>query len=200
MGRRAVRIALAVLVAGPALAQDGAPIVGRAAWGAKAPTLPMKVNRPVYITIHHTATPANPRMSLAAKLKGLQSFSQSRSKLADGRVKVAWADVPYHYYVAVDGSIGEGREVAFVGDTNTKYDPSGHIGIVVEGNFDAAAPTPAQLAALERLTAQLVRTWSVKPDNIRGHRNHAQTACPGKALEAFLPELRARVTKAIAGG
>jgi hypothetical protein len=175
---------------GIAGSQSAPTIVTRAEWGAKPASQTMKSHQPVFITIHHTASAGNPRHSLAQKLRSLQNFSQSNARLADGRLKIAWADVPYHFYIAIDGSIGEGRHVRLVGDTNTRYDPTGHIGIVVEGSFDIAEPTKEQLSSLARLTRHLAALHGVKPENIRGHRDHAQTACPGRTLQAYLPELR----------
>jgi N-acetyl-anhydromuramyl-L-alanine amidase AmpD len=58
----------------------------------------------------------------------------------------------------------------------------GCIGIVVDGNADAAAPTEAQLAALRKLLLQLKSRY---PDiQIGGHRQvrGETTSCPGKAF------------------
>ena len=175
---------------------DGVRYLARAEWGAKAPVARMERHAPERITIHHTATPQAPGRTLAQKLRGLQSFSQAPGALADGGTKPAWPDIPYHYYVAVDGSVGEGREVGYVGDSNTAYDPRGHVLIVVEGNFETEQPTPAQWAALVRLTAQVAERFGIAPTRIDGHRDFAQTLCPGRNLEARLPRLRASVEAA----
>lgn len=156
----------------------------------------MKPHVPTRITIHHTATPQNPARSLAAKLRGLQQFSQRESRLASGRVKPPWPDVPYHYYIDCSGAIGEGRSVEFAGDTNTEYDPAGHALVVLEGNFEVEEMTPAQLESLRQITVWLAQQWKVPPEEIKGHKDHAQTACPGKRLQAWLPELRAQVARA----
>lgn len=180
-----------------ATAPDAAALdlLTRAEWGAKPPTLAMTAHTPRMITIHHTATTHKPKQSTAAKLKSLQAFSQSNGKLADGRRKKAWADVPYHYYIAANGEVAEGRQVGFAGDTNTEYDPTGHIGIVVEGNFEKEVPTPQQVAALVDLVAMLAERHHIGIAAIGGHRDRASTACPGKNLTALMGDIKADVAR-----
>jgi hypothetical protein len=168
-------------------------IVHRAEWGAAAPVLPMERHVPRHITIHHTATDQQPDRPLADKLLALQRFSQTEAELADGRVKRAWADVPYHFYIAPDGTIAEARHVAYAGDTNTPYDPRGHLLIVLEGNFEHEQVTPAQWASLVWLTRATARQWGIPADEITGHRDHTPTLCPGEGLYRRLPELRTAV-------
>ena len=198
ISRRATsRLIAAATLSGllPAQASAKLVIMTRAEWGAKPPIMAMRDNVPDRLTIHHTATRQNRKHTLASKLQNLQAFSQKDSRLADGRLKKAWADVPYHYYVDVDGAVAEGREVRFVGDTNTNYDPAGHITIVVEGNFEVEQPTPAQIATLEELLTELARRYSIPAERISYHRAFAQTACPGKNMIARMAEIQAEVAK-----
>lgn len=166
-------------------------IVSRQQWGAKPVGPKAKRHEIRLITIHHTGVAQNPKRSLEDKLRGLQAFSQREDKLADGRTKPAWPDIPYHYYISTDGRIGEGRETFYAGDTNTEYDPTGHLLIVVEGNFEIETPLPAQMRSLRQLTLWAAHRWQVAPRLIEGHKDHsAQTSCPGKALDAQLGDLR----------
>lgn len=121
-----------------ALAQElsDIDIISRGEWQAEEPVFQMKEHTPLFITIHHTATIQKPEVKIEDKMKALQKFSQSESKLADGTPKEAWADAPYHFYIAENGKIAEGRDIHLAGDTNTSYDPEGHILIVLEGNFE----------------------------------------------------------------
>jgi len=182
------------LLAGAVAAQERT-ILSRSQWNANPPSQEMPANAALRLTIHHTATRQNPARPLATKLKSLQAFSQSRSKLADGRTKPAWGDVPYHFYIGADGGIAEGREVRFVGDTNTNYDPYGHVSIVVEGNFEIEQPSPLQIAALEHLLVHLALTYGLTADNIDSHRSFAATACPGENLLALMPDIKADVAR-----
>lgn len=168
------------------------PRLFRESWGANAPLAAMKTHRISRITIHHTATLQKPEQTLRDKMKALQEFSQHPGVLGNGKPKPAWPDVPYHFYIDCHGKIAEGRDVKFVGDTNTEYDPTGHALVVLEGNFEEEQPTDAQLAALRKMILWLAAWYHVAPEKIAGHKDYAQTACPGKNLYERLPELRNR--------
>lgn len=170
-------------------------IISRSAWGAKAPVLEGKKHKIEYITIHHTATKQRKDVPIATKLRNLQAFSQRDDKLASSKVKPAWFDIPYHYYISVDGKIGEGREIDFAGDTNTEYDPTGHALIVLEGSFDTEEPTAGQIDSLKKMVAWLAEKYKISADKIKGHKDYAQTGCPGSNLEKMLPDLRKLVEK-----
>lgn len=166
-------------------------IVSRADWGANPPVAAMKSHTPSRITIHHTAVLQKPDRSLADKLQALQKFSQNEGTLGNGKAKLAWPDVPYHFYIDCHGGVAEGRDVNAVGDTNTEYDPTGHALVVLEGNFEEEPVTDAQWRALVQTVSWLARRYDVAPAAVQGHQDYAQTLCPGKNLEAQLPRLRA---------
>ncbi len=170
-------------------------ILTRKEWGARAPILPMIRQRPRYITIHHSASAVKKRLSLATKMRNLQAFSQRRAKLASGKVKRAWADVPYHYYIDWKGRIAEARDPHYAGDTNTGYDPKGHILIVLEGNFEKTAPGKNQIASLIELSRVLSARWHIPVANIRTHRDYARTACPGRNLYRLMDGIRQRIAR-----
>lgn len=171
------------------------PVLPRAEWGAADPVGDMVPQTPTVLTIHHTGTPARPERPTAEKILALQAFSQRADTLGDGTPKVAWADVPYHYYIGTDGLVAEGRDVRFEGDTNTSYDLTGHIQVVVEGNFEETEPTAEQLSSLRSLVVALADQWGIPADAVAGHGDRAvgQTVCPGENLKPFLPTLRAAV-------
>ena len=164
--------------------------VSRAEWGARPPVLPMRPHTLERLTIHHTGTDQNPRRSVADKLQGLQLFSQRDDSLASGRRKPAWADVPYHFYVATDGAVGEGRDWHYAGDSNTAYDPAGHLLVVVEGNFQRDTLTTAQRRTLDIIVPALARRFGIPADRLASHRDYADTQCPGANLYAELPRFR----------
>lgn len=170
--------------------QESPTILSRKDWGAKNPVGEAKTHKIEFITIHHTATPQKPETLIGTKMRNLQAFSQREEKLASGKLKPVWFDIPYHYYLAVDGQIAEGRELKYVGDTNTEYDPTGHALIVLEGSFNTEQPSAAQIEALKKMVAWLARKYKVPPANIKGHSDYATTACPGENLKKLLPELR----------
>lgn len=173
---------------------EGVRFVSRAEWGARAPVLPMRRHVPTRITIHHTATAQDANRTVEAKLAALQAFSQRDDSLSTGRRKPAWPDVPYHYYVSVDGTVAEGRDRHHVGDSNTPYDPAGHLLVVVEGNFERDTLSSAQRRTLDAFIPALARRFHVAPAGLAAHRDYAETRCPGQNLYAELPHLRGLVS------
>ena len=170
--------------------------VSRAEWGARPPVLPMRAHSLARLTIHHTGVNQNPARSVSEKLQALQLFSQRDDSLASGRRKPAWADVPYHFYVAVDGAVGEGRDWRYAGDSNTAYDPAGHLLVVVEGNFQRDTLTSAQRVTLDALVPGLARHFRIPADKLASHRDYADTECPGANLYAELPRFRDLISHA----
>ncbi len=170
---------------------EGIPYLSRADWNAKAPVLQMRAHTISRLTIHHTGVKQAPARSTAEKIRGLQLFSQRDDSLTSGKKKPAWADVPYHFYVGTDGTVAEGREWQYVGDSNTPYDPAGHLLVVVEGSFDTEQLTADQRRTLDVLLPALVKRFGIAPERIGGHRDFAQTTCPGANLYAELGRYRA---------
>ncbi|OZC03648.1 peptidoglycan recognition protein family protein [Rubricoccus marinus] len=167
-------------------------VVTRAEWGAEPLAFAVPPQTPDAITIHHTATYQNADRTPEAKIQALQRFSLSSDTLDDGRPKKAWADVPYHYYIASDGTILEGRDVRLEGDTNTNYDLHGQIQIVVEGNFMEEQPTERQVASTMNLVRALAARYDIPRNRLEGHGDRAtgQTQCPGDALRIFFPKFK----------
>ncbi len=170
-------------------------IVLRQEWKAKDAIGEVKQHTLRYITIHHTASPQNEKAAIEKKMQSLQNFAQKESRLDSGKTKPAWFDVPYHYYIAVDGKIAEGREIKFVGDTNTDYDPSGHALIVLEGNFETEQPSAEQQKSLQEMAAWLSAQYKISASEIKAHNDYASTACPGENLKKLLPTIRQKVSE-----
>lgn len=133
------------------------------------------------ITLHHEGSPEplRPKDDPVAQVRALQSWSESDRR---------WWDVPYHYLIDLDGHIYEGRDWHYMGETNTTYDPSGHLLISIIGNYDLQEPTQAQLNAIADLMAWAVKKFGVPLDSIRGHYQYAETGCPGKNLRKYLED------------
>jgi hypothetical protein len=187
------------LQASAAAAEPGEPeIVSREAWGAIPPnTQLMQEQKPAEIILHHTGTRQQPRVSLEAKMRGLQHFGMTPGTVGLLK-KPAWGDIPYHFYVDVAGKIGEGRDVGYAGDAASALDNDARIQITIEGDFDHEQPSQAQLGAVMKLVTWLAVKFGIPPEGISGHSDHDQTSCPGQNFKPFLEDLRKAVQAAAA--
>jgi hypothetical protein len=155
-------------------------IVTREEWGSRPDPIPdSRKQVPKLITIHHAGTLWKPGADPVMTMQGLQKYSQ-RDK--------GWPDVPYHYIVAPDGRVFEGRDWHYQPESNTKYDLNGVLNIELLGNFEEQRVSIEQLQATVLLIAKLSKDLNVDPATIRGHRDAAegQTVCPGKDFYRYI--------------
>jgi hypothetical protein len=151
-------------------------MVPREGWGARpAITTGMVPHTITRLTVHHAGSQRT--TTGPPQFRGWQDWHM---------VGQGWPDLAYHVIIGVDGTIYEGREPAYRGDTGTSYDTTGHFLIVVEGDFEIDHPTPAQLDSLAAVLAWASDHYDVPTGTISGHGDHAATLCPGKHLEAYL--------------
>lgn len=164
----------------------------RAAWGAG----PQKGERPAHvidkITVHHTAEVLRDNRRAPEILRGIQSFHQGRG----------FVDFAYHIAIDGNGHAYEARSQSIAGETFTEYDPTGHLLVVLLGNFEEQDVPDAQLASLADVLAWGSTTYRVDPETIAGHRDFAATACPGTRLYEHLSDrsLHAMVGDRLASG
>lgn len=134
------------------------------------------------LTVHHQGEIWRDGADVAAYLRRLQQWS---------RRERAWVDVPYHFVIAPDGVVYEGRSLEWAGDSNTAYETAGQVQVMLLGNFQEQEPSAAQLLSATRLLAKLMVTYSLGPQTIVAHRHHTtQTVCPGQNLMAVFDDLR----------
>jgi len=170
-------------------------IVPRAEWGARPPnhdaldefgfaTSPIQTEWYVYpgnlsdvyntVAIHHSA-------SLLASNETMASIQKLHMDTNQ------WADIGYHYGIAKDGVIYEGRDIRVRGVNVARYN-TGTIGVVVMGNFEEEQPLLVQLDALQSLVNWLASTYALT--HLAGHREfNPETVCPGKNLMPYLDQL-----------
>jgi len=99
-----------------------------------------------------------------------------------------WWDLPYHYLIDLKGNIYEGRDPKYAGETNTTYDPRGHLLISVMGNYNQQEPTEAQIDAIAQMMAHAIQEYGLSVDDIYGHADWAETSCPGDHLQKYLDD------------
>lgn len=151
-------------------------VESRESWGAQpAENDLMDAHTVEQMTIHHAGTQTG--TTGPAQFRGWQTWHM---------IGQGWGDIAYHLIIGIDGTVYEGRDPAYEGDTGTSYDTTGHFLVVVEGNFDHGEPNEAQIESLERVLAWASEEYRVSPTTISGHRDHAATTCPGTHLHELI--------------
>ena len=83
-----------------------------------------------FISIHHSATLVTDNRKVPRNLQNYQRYHQ----------KQGWMDIAYHFAIDRNGNVYQGRDIDCAGDTFTKYDPTGHLLIMLDGNFEKQKP------------------------------------------------------------
>jgi len=93
-----------------------------------------------------------------------------------------WIDEGY------DLIIHNGESFAGTGKKN-----NGTVNICMAGNWMRQLPPAESINELVRILVQQCNALGVDPSEIMGHRDVGKNNCPGSALHAYLPDIRARV-------
>lgn len=182
--------AAAAPLRGVVAAERTVELICRSAWGARKPTGDFQRQRIRRLTVHHSAVVLRNNRLAPARLRSHQAAHQDRG----------WPDIAYHLLIDRNGNVYEGRPRWAVGDTSTNYDPRGHLLVMCEGNFQEQRPSAAQVRALVDILAWAIDRYGVGVRTIRGHLEYADTACPGRALQRRLGEVRRRVRERLDAG
>lgn len=152
-------------------------ITPRSGWNAAEPK-PYKQHTPVRITVHHEGTRLEVTDSAAKKINAIQRWGMGPDR--------NWTDIPYHFLIAPNGTIYEGRHVNTVGETATEYDPTGHLLINCLGNLEVQEVRQEQLQSLIELIAYCSKKYKIPYETLATHKNYSkQTNCPGKNLYVY---------------
>lgn len=172
-----------------------APIMSRLGWRAAPRAGSNDGHDPYRVTVHHTqgARPMD-EASTAAAVKGVQQYHM----VGRGREgKDNFHDIGYHFLIAGDGRVIEGRRAEYLG-AHAGGANSGNIGIAMMGDFNKLKPTNAQIESLTRLVTFLSVKYKKDPnskDFLEAHNHYTNTDCPGKHLMSILDSLRRKVDK-----
>jgi hypothetical protein len=190
-------------------------MVGRAGWGADEAlrrAAPQYADTVKVVFIHHTASSNTYACS--------QSAAVIRSLYAYHTLSLGWNDIGYNFLVDRCGTLFEGRyggAARPVVGAHTFGFNTGTAGIAVIGTFTSRGVPPEVLRTLARVTAWKLSLGGLGPSavttlragatdrrftagtsypfhTVSGHRDGFATECPGAALYAQLPALRALAT------
>ncbi|XP_075998708.1 peptidoglycan recognition protein 5 [Genypterus blacodes] len=157
-------------------------VVSRLQWGAVAPkpweTLKGSAQR---VIIHHTAL---------AHCRGLSDCKQQLLSIQATHMKErGFADIGYNFLVGGDGTVYEGRGWGVVG-AHTKGNNHDSLGIAFMGNFNEDTPSTEAISSVNQLLRSGVSQGHLQPKFVLlGHRDLANTACPGDKLYSSLGSL-----------
>ncbi len=178
----------------------------RTEWGAHPfRGSPIPLNRPSYdyMTLHHTAGFAATTLS-----EGLEQVRRIQLFHQNGR---GWSDIGYQFLMDQEGRLYQGRpflresdpfdqgpqlvQGAHAGGANR-----GNIGISLMGCFHPPEGAGCRNELTPFATDSLIATfgflserYNVSPDDMRGHRDFNNTACPGDNNYQNLPDFMLRV-------
>lgn len=161
-------------------------IITAAEWNSTPQPIPdERKQTPTILTIHHAGVMWKDGDDPFVKLKNLQSWGQKDK---------GWPDVPYHFLIAPDGRIFEGRDIRYEPESNTRYSLSGTVNVQLWGDFNVQPVTAEALKSTAMLCAWLADEYNLDLDKLRGHRDAApgQTTCPGSDLYQYLESGRLR--------
>ncbi len=177
----------------PAATLVDVPVICRQAWGAAEASSGLQAHTVQRLTVHHTASSISRVADGPGNIRGHQRFHQTNR---------GWPDIAYHFLVDPAGNIYQGRDPEFRGDTATNYDPSGHFLVCLEGDYDRAGVNDAQIASLALVLAWGTATFGVGVDTLAGHRDYADTQCPGDSVYSLLTtgSLAQRIEAVLAEG
>lgn len=194
---RALLLIAGLGVASAAAAQNAVPppvprperYVTREAWGSMPDPIPAtRKHTPRWITIHHAGVLWTNTSTPEQSIRNLQAYGKKRPQIEKPPRNTYWPDLPYHFLIAPDGRIFEGRAIEYEPETNTQYSLAGNVGVELMGDFEKQRPSPAQLDSVVRLTAWLMQQHKIEMEQVRTHRDAApgQTTCPGRDFYRYM--------------
>jgi N-acetylmuramoyl-L-alanine amidase/LysM domain len=144
-------------------------------------TKPM-LGTPFRITVHHSGDVKDAGMDPLEWLRLID-----RQHMDGLGKKEPWACIGYHFIVAPDGRVFEGRPLQFQG-AHAGYDEVNrlNIGVCLIGDFDKMHVPAAQREGLMRALDQLCLDYGISRGNVYGHQHWKVTDCPGRYLMAIV--------------
>ncbi|KAK3548687.1 hypothetical protein QTP70_016435 [Hemibagrus guttatus] len=161
-------------------------VIPRSAWKAADVQIREKLHKPAEkLIIHHTA--------LWSCWSHMQSISQLIHIQHLHIHERGFNDIGYNFLVDQTGVVYEGRGWGIVG-AHAKTHNHNSVGVAFMGNFNDESPSLQALSAVRALIQHGVAKGYLQPSfEILGHRDIADTQCPGEKLYSSLHTLKALI-------
>ena len=167
-----------------------APIMSRLGWRAAPRRGSNQTHNPYRVTVHHTqGHRAMNEAEAASSVRATQHYHMV-GRAREG--KEAFSDIGYHFLIAGDGRVVEGRRAEYLG-AHAGGSNTGNIGVAMMGDFNKLKPTAAQIESLTRLVTFLSLKYKKDPASkgfLEPHQHYTNTDCPGANMMAILDSLR----------
>jgi hypothetical protein len=179
--------------AATALRITSAQLLCRDAWGARPARTGGRPHSITRMTLHHEAVVLGDNRNAPGHFRQDQRYHQDQ---------LGWIDIAYHVGIDRNGNIYELRSPKIAGDSATNYDTTGHFLVLCEGDFDQEVVSEAQLHGAALAFAWAAQTFGIATSTLAGHRDLAQTSCPGANLYAHVSsgDLKRRIDDLLAAG
>lgn len=159
-------------------------IASRGSWGARYPDGDLTLTGPALeVFVHHSVTEQlADDASVAAEAEQMRAVeSVGQSRFGTG--------ISYNVVIFPSGRAYQGVSWNRRG-THTGGRNSTSRSICLAGNYETSTPTAAQISAAAAVYGVGRGRWWTQEAPMRGHRDVAQTACPGRHLYARLDDIR----------
>jgi len=135
------------------------------------------------ITFHHSGDPkpfiTTNFSETAQHLEFVRSYHRSRN----------FQDIGYHFAIDRAGRVWQLRSLMYQGQ-HVRGNNEHNLGVVVLGNFDQQAMSPAQKDKVKIFGTLLRKQYNLPVSRIYTHQEIVSTGCPGKAMQPYLVSLR----------
>lgn len=169
--------------------QNDFKMIGRDEWNAVKPKFPYIKIFPQRIIIHHSATDSS-RTRTSKFYKGHKTVFYMQKKHIK---KLGLNDIKYHFIIAPDGTIYEGRPIGTAGCHCRSYDNT-TLAILFMGNFNIETVPNEQLRSL-LMTLKYIKSIYKHmdiPKCVKNHRDYEHTLCPGHHLSNLINVIKTR--------
>jgi LysM repeat protein len=109
-----------------------------------------------------------------------------------------WACIGYHFIIAPDGRVFEGRPMQYQGAHAVGDNNIGNIGICLIGDFDRQRVPEVQEQVMIEVLDRLRSTYGIERAQVFGHEEFKNTHCPGKYLMPIVVAYRGRPAHPVA--